>query len=173
MFVKSRDLKKSEFFELLKSLKTEDFNFMIQTSAQSYEFTYFEKEKLQAEQIETLNLFSREGELKIRKLDLDLFRVVYFGESDFKPDWVNIAGEFVFSERKKVKIILWGESKEDQDFFVEQTIPHYFNYPVSKNNEKENQRVLLIQEVFYDEWGNVSFVRNYDLEVKNEVELCQ
>lgn len=173
MYLQSKDLNLEELNDLVKKFKTDDFKYIMQGLLNEFQFEYFRPELIKASELESLNIFSNSGEFKVRKIDDDLYRCVYLGEKDLNLGLEDFSTELKFSESKEIFTILWGENKLGQDYFVEQTIPHYFKYPVDLRPSKEKQRVILKQILYFSPKGNSEFIRNYDLEVKTEEELCQ
>lgn len=173
MYLQSKDLNLDELKLALKKISATDFNYIMKGTLEDFSFDYFKVEALNFSNLDTLNLFSNIAELKVRKLKENLYRCVYLGEKLLDIGLDDFSSELKYTNTKNVSTILWGENKPDQDFFVEQNIPHYFRYPVNIKEIKDNQRVILEQVLYFNSFGHIEFIRNYDVKVKTEGELCQ
>ncbi|MFN8578239.1 MAG: hypothetical protein U0354_15485 [Candidatus Sericytochromatia bacterium] len=173
MYLQSKDLNLEELEDLIKNLKKDDFKYLFQSRLKNYDYDYFNIDIIKAHELNSLNLFSNTGELKVRKLEDNLYRCVYLGEKNINLNLDDFSSEMKYIKEEEIFTILWGENRPNQDNFIEQTIPHEFNYPIDLKQLKSNQRVVLKQILYLNSYGNPEFIRNYDLEIKTEEELCR
>lgn len=172
MFLKSGDLSQKEILSLLENLTSDSYKFMIIETISTNNISIFNEKEISNDFI-SLNLFSVHGELKVKKLDKDQYRCVYLGNKSVDYPLKDYSEKLKDLNEIRDQIILWGEKKEGQNFFVEQEIPHYFNYPL-EIKEKGTSRVILKMSLLKDDNGETQFFRYIDLEeVKEEYLLCR
>ena len=112
-------------------------------------------------------VFSPQGELKWRQLESDL-QVVYLG-SDGPKDWLtDESDELTGLQPLWRDVYLWGERTDLEQEWIEQQVPHRFQYPVTSQLYPRGRI-----QVRLEEWCNAAglpcFVRYHSLqEVKGE-----
>lgn len=112
-------------------------------------------------------IFSPQGELKWRLVDKN-YQLVYLGEngpSEFVEDYSHeLQGLTLFTK----SLFLWGERTNLEREWIEQQVPHRFDYPVKTNIHKKGRIKLLIQE-WQNNAGAPCFSRYHSLqEVKGD-----
>ncbi len=112
-------------------------------------------------------IFGPQGELKWRQAKQG-FQVVYLGENGPRS-WLQDASEELRSLHPAWReVLLWGERTDLEQGWIEQQVPHRFDYPVSSQEHKRG-RVTMKLEEWRDKAGMPCFVRYHSLqEAKGE-----
>lgn len=112
-------------------------------------------------------IFSTEGELKWRRVD-GLMRVVYLGEGPFPDGLEDHSPELENLERHNGELILWGERNDLKNEWIEQQVPHRFNYPL-RTTKYSRGRAAIIIENWTDAFGFARFSRYHSFtEIRGE-----
>jgi len=134
-------------------------------------------------------IFSPEGELKWRRIEKQM-RMVYIGKSTpppcfFHPVHENdapkenpflkgdLTEEDLEGEKGKIsqssgkRLLLWGERTVGHDEWIEQQVPHRFNYPITGKQSRKG-RVTLVIKQWFNESGFPVFSRYHHLEESEE-----
>ncbi len=94
-------------------------------------------------------VFSPEGELKWRRIR-DKMRVVFLGDVAPPEGLEDRSSEL--SDLKKVvsELILWGERTDTKKEWIEQQVPHRFQYPVFTTRYNRGRAAIIIEN-----WNDV------------------
>ena len=94
-------------------------------------------------------IFSPEGELKWRRIR-DKMRVVFLGDVAPPEGLEDRSSEL--SDLKKVvsELILWGERTDTKKEWIEQQVPHRFQYPVFTTRYNRGKAAIIIEN-----WNDV------------------
>jgi hypothetical protein len=131
---------------------------------------WFEPWHGQAEGLERTDqgrVFGPQGELKWRQAKQG-FQVVYLGDNG-PQNWLQDASEELSSLHPAWReVFLWGVRTDLEQEWMEQQVPHRFDYPASSQKHKRG-RVTIKLEEWRDKAGMPCFVRYHSLqEAKGE-----
>ncbi|MFW5961171.1 MAG: hypothetical protein ACOCP7_01840 [Desulfohalobiaceae bacterium] len=107
-------------------------------------------------------VFGPHGEVKWRMVNQG-FQLVYLGESGPR-DWLADASSELSELHPAWRdILLWGQRTDLEPEWIEQQVPHRFNYPLSSQEHKRGRVKIRLEE-----WRNKSelpcFVRYHSLQ---------
>lgn len=104
-------------------------------------------------------LFSKDKNIKIRRLDDHTFRIASdFEIPGFSPVWKKTLDE-TLSERK-THIMLWGYVNENlEDFLYEERVPFLFEYPEKSLVQNKGERLTVSVKEYLDSAGNTLWSR--------------
>jgi hypothetical protein len=160
-FLQSNDLSLEDFLNLLKEYSFPENALLIAFSpAQSY-FALYKFDQKFLSQTDHGRIFAPDGELKWRRLNNQI-RVVYLGAKVPPPGLVDYSSKLEKLTTNKSELILWGTRHDTKHEWIEQQVPHRFNYPVS-SNEYPRGRVAIVVENWTDSAGFISFSRYYSI----------
>lgn len=118
-------------------------------------------------QTEQGRIFCPIGELFWRRLNKE-FRVVYLGESPPEEGLEDYSSELAGLSPHRRQLLLWGVRTETQNEWMEQQVPHRFEYPVA-DAKFPRGRVALVVEDWKDTAKLSHFSRYHSIiEVKGE-----
>ncbi len=106
-------------------------------------------------------IFSPEGELNWRRIGGNM-RTVYLGEVAPPEGLEDRSSELVGLEKDNSEIVLWGERTETKNEWIEQQVPHRFQYPISTTQHARG-RAAIVVEHWNDEFGFARFSRYHSL----------
>lgn len=106
-------------------------------------------------------VFWPEGELKWRKID-GMIRAVYLGSEPFTDKMEDYSSEWKDLKCQPHEFILWGERSDTEYEWLEQQVPHRFNYPID-GKKYSMGRIALVIENWTDPSGFVLFSRYHSL----------
>ncbi|KPA14378.1 hypothetical protein MHK_005399 [Candidatus Magnetomorum sp. HK-1] len=154
----ANDVKLDQFLRVIKAYQCPEHAALMSFSPALTVFERFQFEEKFLIHTHEGRIFSEEGELKWRRID-HMMRMVYLGkESDI--ELLNDHSKELTSNIKprRSDIILWGERTNLENKWIEQQVPHCFNYPID-GNEYKYGRVAIEVESFVDNSGMALFRR--------------
>jgi hypothetical protein len=112
-------------------------------------------------------IFSPDGELRWRKLG-ETLRTVYLGYPPISNVLTDCSDELENLSPTKRKLLLWGKRTGHYSKWLEQQMPHNFDYPID-SSEFPRGRVALVVEQWVDAAGIPKFSRYHSIdEVQGE-----
>jgi hypothetical protein len=165
--LKTKDLALHDFIALARqyhSLAIQRFKTTPLLLAFSPARALFENFALDQSFIETTEqgrIFSPEGELKWRRVN-DRMRVVYLGYEPPPEGLEDRSSELADLERHHSEFILWGVRSDSKNEWIEQQVPHRFNYPISTAQYSRGRAAISI-ESWIDSFGFAKFSRYHSL----------
>jgi hypothetical protein len=166
-FLGSADLSIQDFLDTVKKTHWETHGILMAFTPSEYLFEKYVYDKNFLSQTEQGKIFSPDGELRWRKIESNV-RVVYIGNSI--PDKLE-ANKIDLSQKMKPakrQLLLWGIRTNRENEWLEQKVPHRFDYPVD-TAEFEKGRTALIIEDWIDSDGQRQFSRYHSIiEVKGD-----
>jgi hypothetical protein len=171
--LKVKDLALTDFIALIKqyhACAVEQFQttpLMLAFSPAQALFITLDLDQLILESSEQGRIFSAEGELKWRRVD-DRMRVVYLGDEPPPDGLEDRSSELADLEKHHSELILWGARTDTKNEWIEQQVPHRFNYPISTTRYSRGRAVVLIEN-WIDSFGFTRFSRYHSLkEIQGE-----
>lgn len=112
-------------------------------------------------------IFSPEGELKWRRVE-DRMRVVYLGDEPPPEGLEDRSAELAGLNKHAGELILWGERSNKENEWIEQQVPHRFNYPISTSQYPRGRAAIVIEN-WVDAFGFEKFSRYHSFkEIQGE-----
>ncbi len=112
-------------------------------------------------------IFSSEGELKWRRVGNHM-RLVYLGNPVQVEGFTDDSAELESLKPDQYDLILWGIRTDTKNEWIEQQVPHRFDYPVT-GEPISRGRVALVVEQWLDTGGLPRFSRYHHIkEIKGE-----
>ena len=105
-------------------------------------------------------VFSPEGELKWRRIK-DKMRVVFLGDVA-PPEGLEDRSSELSDLKIVSELILWGERTDTKNEWIEQQVPHRFQYPVFTTRYSQGRAAIII-ETWNDVFGFPQFSRYHSL----------
>ena len=105
-------------------------------------------------------VFSPEGELKWRRIR-DKMRVVFLGEVA-PPEGLEDRSSELSDLKVVSELILWGERTDTKNEWIEQQVPHRFQYPVFTTRYNRGRAAIIIEN-WNDVFGFPQFSRYHSL----------
>jgi len=159
---KAKDLSKDIWQSLLKHLDVPDKTRMIIEAPEQAIFTWFADYPIPFEICTRGRIFHVEGELKWRRID-GFYRSVFLGKEDWVGDILDdAADELEGLLPENGEMVLWGMRTDLADEWIEQSVPHRFNYPFEGGSIPYG-RLKLITENWRDSLGRLVLTRFLDL----------
>lgn len=167
-YLKSADLTVDEFTQLIAGYPTSEATLMMAFSPAKERFEKFSPDTAFLATTEQGRIFSQSGELRWRLIKPAMFRVVYIGQEVFDSPLQDYSPELEELETSYAEFYLWGVRTDLEFEWLEQQVPHRFNYPI--DTKKINRgRVALVVEVWSESHGIPQFSRYHSIkEVKGE-----
>ena len=106
-------------------------------------------------------IFSPEGELKWRRKE-DRMQVVYLGDEAPPEGLKDYSSKILKLKTHYPEIILWGVRTDTKNEWIEQQVPHRFDYPIT-TAEYSRGRVVIVIENWMDAFGFAQFSRYHSL----------
>lgn len=95
-------------------------------------------------------IFSPQGELRWRKLE-SLIRTVYLGNDLPPAGLIDFSSELDGLTPNHRQLLLWGERSDSKPEWLEQSVPHRFNYPIDTAQYPRGRAVIMVEEWSSDE----------------------
>ncbi len=159
-FLFANDLDMDEFLHVVENYSWPDEPVLMAFSPAEVRFEVFSFDESFLAVTEQGRIFSPDGELKWRRTDSRM-QVVYLGNKDSLERLENCSQEMDGLEREESDIILWGVRTDTENEWIEQQVPHRFNYPVSGNIFRG--RAAIVVEKWIDLSGLARFSRYHNL----------
>ncbi len=106
-------------------------------------------------------IFSPEGELKWRLVN-DQIRLVFLGDIAPPEGLIDRSSELENLVKDSAELIFWGEWRDSTRAWIEQQVPHRFQYPISLKNYSRGRAAIVIEN-WNDAFGFPRFSRYYCL----------
>lgn len=168
-FLGAKDLSRGAFVQMVKDHAFPDDALFMATTPAATRFDKFTFDEPFFLQSDGGRIFWPTGELKWRKMDGDSLRTVYLGD-DAPPEGLDdFSEELKYLSRSKPadsdngRFILWGARTDKENEWIEQQVPHRFEYPM-QTSKYSRGRVALKTENWVDQSGYVRFSRYCDIE---------
>jgi hypothetical protein len=162
-----------QFIRVIKSCQHMENGVLMSFSPAQNVFEKFHLKEKELLKTQEGRIFAESGEIKWRRIDRDM-RMVYLGaQQDF--DCLNDHSKHLkpVIEKRRSDIILWGERTHLENEWIEQQVPHRFNYPIDGNLFAKG-RVAIEVENFFDNRGVALFSRFCRVkEIKGETDASR
>ena len=165
-FLGAKDLSRVAFVQMVKDHAFPDDALFMATTPAATRFDKFTFDEPFFLQSDGGRIFWPTGELKWRKMDGDSLRTVYLGDDAPPAGLENFSEELeALPETNPVagRFILWGARTNKENEWIEQQVPHRFEYPM-QTSKYSRGRVALKTENWVDRSGCVRFSRYCDIE---------
>jgi len=106
-------------------------------------------------------IFSQEAELKWRRIE-DNMHVAYLGNVSPPKGLQDYSSELAELKIEYTEAILWGKKTDKKNEWIEQQVPHRFNYPIP-TAEYSRGRAVIVIENWLDEFGFSPFSRYHSI----------
>lgn len=166
-FLQVKDLAKEAFADLIHQYHMhamESFNtlpLLLAFSPAKAVFEPLEPDESFFKTTEQGRIFSPEGELKWRLVN-DQIRVVFLGDIEPPEGLIDRSSELENLVKDSAELILWGEWRDSNRAWIEQQVPHRFQYPISSKNYSRGRAAIEIEN-WNDTFGFPRFSRYYCL----------
>lgn len=166
-FLRVKDLTIEDFTDLIHKYHTnakESFDtipLLVAFSPAKAVFKQLELDEPFFEATEQGRIFSPEGELKWRHVNNQM-RVVFLGAIAPPEGLIDRSNELEKLVKDSAELILWGEWRDSTRAWIEQQVPHRFQYPILSRQFSRGRAVIVI-ESWNDAFGFPQFSRYYCL----------
>jgi len=156
LFANTVDL--DQFLRVIKDCQHLENGVLMSFSPARAVFEKFHLKEKDLLQTQEGRIFAEPGEIKWRRMDRNM-RMVYLG-AHHNFDNLNDYSEYLkpVIEKRRSDIILWGERTHLKNEWIEQQVPHRFNYPIDGKLFAKG-RVAIVVENFFDNSGVALFSR--------------
>lgn len=164
---KAKDLSKDIWQSLLEHLEVPQQTRMIIETPEQVVFTWFKASLIPFADCTRGRIFHTKGELKWRQID-GCYRSVFLGREDWVGDILDdAADELEGLLPENGEMVLWGMRTDLTNEWIEQSVPHRFNYPFEGGSIPYG-RLKLITENWHDSLGHLVLTRFLDLQEMEE-----
>lgn len=161
------DLPPGEFLQLVQNNPWPDDALLMASTAAEARFTRYKFDPEFFAQCDQGRIFSAAGEFRWRSLGR-LLRLVYLGDAPVPETLADYSSELDGLVQSRRQFLLWGVRTDTKPQWLEQQVPHLFDYPVDTAQYSRGRAALIVED-WEDTAGIPRFSRYHSItEVKGE-----
>ncbi|MCP5109095.1 MAG: hypothetical protein GY950_37280 [bacterium] len=161
------DFPPGDFLAVLKQFQLAAESLLLAFSPAEFKFERFVLNESFLAAADQGRIFSPEGELKWRRVGNNM-RLVYLGNPVHAEGFTDYSAQLEPLKPDQYELILWGIRTDTKNEWIEQQVPHRFDYPVT-GKPISRGRVALVVERWLDSGGLPRFSRYHHIkEIKGE-----
>lgn len=141
----SGDLSPGRFLDLIKTHSWPEASILMAFTPAEARLMRFVNDESFLSATEQGRIFSSEGELRWRSLGRS-FRLVYLGNPPIPDDLTDFSSELETLSPVSQRFLLWGERTDIQNEWLEQQVPHRFNYPIDSAQFPRGRAALVVEQ---------------------------